>query len=260
MNDLHQLIATKSGPLLMTHMIAGYPTAQKSLRIARVLVESGADILELQIPFSDSMADGPTIAVACQDALKSGATVAKSLTLAKQIAVLGKPVIIMSYINPVFRYGISRFVRRAARAGVSALIVPDCPFDSDEGKDLLAACAQSDVYLIPVVSPGVTRERLLQIAKDARGFVYCTSRQGTTGTKGVFARELGRFVHELKDIFQLPIAVGFGVKSQSDAETLKKYAEIVVVGSALVAALKNNRKNTLHGLRALVCSLRDGLV
>ena len=229
----------------MAHMIAGYPSIAESEKVAETLVRGGADIIELQIPFSDPMADGPTIAVASEDALKAGATVATSLALLKKVAALGKPVAVMSYTNPVFRYGIPEFVQTIADAGASALIIPDCPFDSEEGIALLAACKENNVYLIPVVSPGVPRERLEQLAKDSRGFVYCTTRQGITGATGKFAKELFDFVAELKTIFKLPIAVGFGVKSRNDVETLAKHADIVIAGSVFVDAIKNDGVNAV---------------
>src|SRR3989338_9100367 len=161
MNKLQELfgnpsttVGMKNGkPFFMAHMIAGYPTMQDSEKIARALAcpepvegaKGGADIVELQIPFSDPMADGPTIAVASEDALKAGATVATSLALLKKVAALGKPVAVMSYTNPVFRYGIPEFVTTIADAGASALIVPDCPFDTEEGQALIAACKENNI-------------------------------------------------------------------------------------------------------------------
>lgn len=225
-------------PLFMAHMIAGYPSMSDSEKVAEALTGGGVDIIELQIPFSDPMADGPTIAVASEDALKNGATVQGAITLLSKVVTLGKPVAVMSYMNPVFRMGIPKFVKTIADAGASALIIPDCPFDSEEGAALLAACKENDVYLIPVVSPGVPRERLEQLAKDSRGFVYCTTRQGITGANSKFAKELFDFVAELKTIFKLPIAVGFGVKSRDDVQQLAKHADIVIAGSVFVDAIK----------------------
>ena len=238
-NPLDIMLSEKR-PLFMAHMIAGYPTMPESEKIAAALVKGGADIIELQIPFSDPMADGPTIAVACEEALKGGATVASSLELLKKISSLGKPIAVMTYINPPFRYGLEKFVAAIKDAGASALIVPDCPFDAEEGRELLAACKENNVYLIPVVSPGVPKERLERLAKDSHGFVYCTSRQGITGATGTFVQELFDFVAELKKIFKLPIAVGFGVKSRSDVETLGKHADIVIAGSVFVGVITSS--------------------
>src|SRR3989338_819076 len=238
-NALETLL--KSGkPLFMAHMIAGYPTIADAEKVAQNLAKGGADIIELQIPFSDPMADGPTIAVACEDALKAGATVASSLTLLSKVSRLGKPVAVMSYLNPVFRKGIPNFVKTIRDAGASALIVPDCPFDSEEGRSLLDACKENDIFFVPVVSPGVPKERLRQLAKDSKGFISCSSRQGTPGANSRFAEELFDFVAELKSIFKPPIAVGFGVKSKEDVETLGKQADIVIAGSVFVDVIKTS--------------------
>ncbi|MDO8561345.1 MAG: tryptophan synthase subunit alpha [bacterium] len=240
MNKLDQLFAEKKEGIFMAHMIAGYPSVAESEKVAEALVKGGADIIELQIPFSDPMADGPTIAVASDEAIKSGTTVAKSLELLQKLAKLGKPLAVMTYVNIPFRYDIPKFVKTIAQAGASALIVPDCPFDSEEGRALLAACKENDVYLIPVVSPGVPKERLDVLARDSRGFVYCTSRQGITGANSKFAKELFDFVTGLKEIFKLPIAVGFGVKSKEDVQLLAKHADIVIAGSVFVNVIKNS--------------------
>lgn len=234
MNDLDLTLASGKKMLFMAHMIAGYPSASVAFRIAESLVRGGADIVELQIPFSDPMADGPTIAVACDEALKKGTTVAKSLALLKKISRLGTPVAVMSYINPIFRYGIPKFVKKIKIDGACALIVPDCPFDTEEGRALLAACIQNDIYLTPVVSPGVPKKRLEEIATHARGFVYCTSRQGITGAGGSFGNALFPFIKELKRIFDLPIAVGFGVQSKEDVRMLSPHSDIVIAGSVFV--------------------------
>jgi len=246
MNNLEKLFAGKTKTLFMAHMIAGYPSIEDSEKVAGALVNGGADIIELQIPFSDPMADGPAIAVASDEAIKSGATVAKSLALLEKVVKLGKPVAVMTYTNIPFRYGIPKFVKTIAKAGASALIVPDCPFDTEEGRELQTACKDNGVYLIPVVSPGVPKERLEQLAKDASGFVYCTSRQGITGANSKFAKELFDFVKELKEVFKLPIAVGFGVKSKEDVAELAKVADIVIAGSLFVNVIKTGGSNTIE--------------
>jgi len=239
LNDPSTTLRVKSGkPLFMAHMIAGYRSDAESEAVAQALVKGGADIIELQIPFSDPMADGPTIAVASEDALKAGATVAKSLELVKKVATFGKPVAVMSYTNPVFRYDIPKFVKTIADAGASALIVPDCPFDTEEGRALIAACKENNICFIPVVSPGVPEERLKVLAKDASGFVYCTSRQGITGATSKFSKDLADFATVAKSIFNLPLAVGFGVKSRDDVQSLSKIADIVIAGSVFVDTIK----------------------
>lgn len=239
MNKLEKLLHERgTKTLFMAHMITGFPNTAKSEAVARALIRGEADILEIQIPFSDPMADGPTIAVACEDALRAGMTVAKALAIVRSASKLGAPIAVMSYLNPVFRFGIERFVAAAQKAGADALIIPDCPFDTDEGRELLAACKAHDIALIPVVSPGVPEARLRALAKDARGFVYCTSRRGTTGANSSFERELKAYAATLKKIFNLPLGIGFGVKSRHDARDLSKIADIVIAGSVFVGAIR----------------------
>jgi tryptophan synthase alpha chain len=254
MNDLEQLLANpstglgmKSGkPLFMAHLIAGYPSVLQSEKVARALVRGGANILEVQIPFSDPMADGPTIAVACEEALKRGTTVAKALSVIKSVSKLGAPVVVMSYANPVFRYDIPRFVKTISTSGASGLIVPDCPFDTEEGQALLSACKEHGVCLIPVVSPGVPIERIKVLAENACGFWYCTSRQGITGATSVFASVLPDFLRELRSMSKIPVAIGFGVKSKKDVRELSKVADIVIAGSVFVSTLKKGSVTTVE--------------
>ncbi len=243
MNKLETLLAEPKGnkPLFMAHMIAGFPSVSESAKVGEALVEGGADIIEIQIPFSDPMADGATISVACQDALAKGATVESSLKLVERIAKFGKPIAVMSYVNLVFRFGFLEFAKTIQKTGASALIVPDCPFDAPEGRELLAACREADIFLIPVVSPGVPAERLQTLAKDASGFVYCTTRQGITGATSNFAKDLTDFATLAKQVFNLPLAVGFGVKSRADVESLSKIADIVIAGSVFVDTIRNGK-------------------
>lgn len=255
MNKLEKMLAERNGRMLfMAHMIAGYPTIGESEKVAQALIKGGADILEVQIPFSDPMADGPTIAVACEEALKKGATVAKALEVIKKVGKLGKPIVVMTYVNPIYRMGIAKFVETISKAGATGLIVPDCPFDTHEGWSLLATCKAAGIALIPVVSPGVPQERLEMLAKDANGFWYCTTRQGITGATSVFASDLPGFINKLRDISPLPVAVGFGVKSKKDVKDLSKVAAIVIAGSVFVAALKSAKKASVveKTMRALL--------
>jgi tryptophan synthase alpha subunit len=245
MNKLESLLAGDTRPLFMAHCIAGFPTRAHSKQMALTLAKSGADIIELQIPFSDPMADGPTIASACKDALEQGMTVRECLRLTGEIVdQTCAPLLIMSYLNPIFRYGIEKFVRDAAHVGVSGLIIPDAPFDSEEGIRLLTACREYDLALIPVVSPGIPKERLEELRKNARGFVYCTSRQGITGANSSFATELKDYLDTIRALFQLPVGLGFGIRTQKDVAMAAEVADIIIAGSVFVDAIRGSRKGT----------------
>ncbi len=243
---------------LMSHMIAGYPSFAASENIARALIEGGSDIIELQIPFSDPMADGPAIVSACEIALKNGASVKKTLALAKKIARFGKPVFLMSYLNPVFQYGIPRFVHVAAQAGVSGLIIPDCPLDSEEGVELLTECINRDLILTPVVSPGVPSSRLKAIIETRSTLVYCTTRRGITGS-GSAATELPDFVATLRSLFSGKIALGFGIKSTHDITSRKNLADVFVVGSVYLSLIKNGSGKEMNALVKLTRKLSDAM-
>ncbi|MEN9561274.1 MAG: hypothetical protein RIQ56_547 [Candidatus Parcubacteria bacterium] len=248
-NKLEELLKTKAGKgtLFMCHLIAGFPSEKDSEVVAHALSKSGADILEVQIPFSDPMADGPAIAVASRDALENGASVEKTLSLIKRIAKKETcPIVIMSYINPIYSYGIEEFVAAAAKAGASGLIVPDVPFDSEEGKSLLAACAEKNLCMIPVISPGVPKERLQELARYGTGFVYCTSRQGITGANSTFVADLQKYMTTVRSVFSLPLGLGFGVKTRADVARAAELADIVIAGSVFVQAIRSAKsKNAI---------------
>lgn len=247
--------ASKGRPLSMCHFIAGFPTLAESEKIARALINGGAHILELQIPFSDPMADGPAIAGACQDALRAGVNVKKTLALAKKLSKQTTPIVLMSYINPVFKYGIAAFVRDAAAAGITALIIPDAPFDTPEGRELVENARKHAVCMIPVISPGVPFERLQELAKDASGFVYCTTRQGTTGANSKFATDLQKYIEQARRAFELPLGLGFGVKTRKDFKTAASLADIVIAGSVFVNAIRASKKPPSQSVRKSLTEL-----
>jgi tryptophan synthase alpha chain len=250
-NPLIDLLAKDAGirPLSMCHFIAGFPSASSSEDIGNALIEGGADILELQIPFSDPMADGPAIASACQDALAAGMNVKKSLALAKRLSRKKTPIVLMSYINPIFKYGIAAFVRDASRAGISGLIVPDAPFDSHEGQEMIEHARKHAMCMIPVISPGVPIERLQQLAKDGSGFVYCTTRQGTTGANSKFAHDLKAYIEMARKVFEMPLGLGFGVRTRQDFKTASEIADIVIAGSVFVHAIRSAKKGHSASVR-----------
>jgi len=252
-NRLDTVCAAEKRPLLMAHFVAGYPTVAESLLVAESLVLGGADIIELQIPFSDPLADGPTIMAASQLALENGTQVADAFAIAQKLGASEAPVVMMSYANPIFRYGIREFVEAAKEAGVAGLIVPDVPFDTEEGKMLVAETKNHDIHLILVVSPGVSRERLVSLAPYTSGFVYCTSRQGITGADSKFALDLEKYLKDMREIFGLPIGLGFGVKTREDFQNAATMADIVIAGSVFVEAVKRGGvEGVLRSARSLV--------
>lgn len=221
----------------MMHMVVGYPDLASSERIARQILDSGADLLEVQIPFSDPVADGPIIARANEIALKKGISVDDSLSMIQRIAEsTTKSILIMTYFNIIHHYGIERFCRRASESGVQGLIVPDYPQDEEAHNSLLKFTRENELAFIQVVSSTTPPDRLQQIVKHAGGFVYCMARTGITGRKTEISPQTVAYLQAVRASCDLPLAVGFGLSEKAQARALKPYAEIMIVGSALIKA------------------------
>jgi tryptophan synthase alpha chain len=226
----------KQDILLMTHIVIGYPSFAASLEIVDAMVAAGVDLMELQIPFSEPMADGPVILAANQKALAAGSTVERcfefAATVAKQHPI---PFLFMSYYNVLFRAGVASFVERMQQAGVVGSIVPDLP--PEEGAEYLAAMEKAGLNPIFIFSPSTTDERLREIAKAARGFVYCVARKGVTGLQTTFSTALDAYLARCRAATKLPLALGFGVQDAADVAFLRGKADIAVVGSATLRLL-----------------------
>lgn len=220
---------------LMTHVIVGYPTLNDTVALVKVMADEGVDFIELQIPFSDPLADGPVIMKACEEALANGTRVRDAFTLmrelSKQVAI---PLLFMGYYNTVFRYGVEKFCRDAAAAGAAGLIIPDMPLEEESSERFLAQAKKCRMPVIRVVSPASTEERLKKNATFAEGFVYCSARQGITGVRSELDPHLATYLTRVKNIIDKPLAVGFGISTPEHIKALRKYADIAVVGSALV--------------------------
>lgn len=218
---------------LMPYLMGGFPDVETSREIGLACADAGADLLELGVPFSDPLADGPVIHAAGTAALQAGATPASVLgvceTLAERV-----PVVLMVYANLVLSHGGEAFVERARAAGAAGLIVPDLPHD--EADELLAACDAAGLALIPLAAPSTRPERLTEIGRDARGFVYTVSLAGTTGERDELPPGLEETVGRVRDAATVPVAVGFGIARPEQARQVAKIADGVIVGSRLVRA------------------------
>ena len=201
------------------------------------LAQNGADLIEIGIPFSDPMADGPVIQAAGLRALQAGASLVKILALVKSFRARNNttPIILMGYYNPIYRFGAQAFCQQAKEAGVDGVIVVDLP--PEEEKELTPYLRQAGVDFIRLIAPTSEGERLSMLSQSASGFVYYIAVAGITGAKSAGADELARRVAELKTHTQLPIAVGFGIKTPAQAKALAGIADAVVVGSALVEVI-----------------------
>jgi tryptophan synthase alpha chain len=224
---------------LMTHVVVGYPTLDETINIVRTMAENGVDFVELQIPFSDPLADGTTIMKACEESLAHGTKVADAFRIMKTLSSeVSIPLLFMSYYNTVFRYGVEEFCKDAKEAGASGLIVPDMPIDEEEEEHFYEFAKKYDLHTIQVMSPASTDERLEKNARIANGFVYCTARQGTTGAKTELDPTLVAYLNRVKQFVTTPIAVGFGISKREHIEALQGVADIAVIGSAIIDVVK----------------------
>lgn len=216
----------------LTH---GYPSPADTPRLLERLASAGADVIELGVPFSDPLADGPTIQAASWRALEQGVTLDATLRLLAELAADLPPLVLFSYLNPILRMGVDRFAERAASAGAAGVLVTDLPVGADPGLEARLASAGPD--LIRLVAPTTDDRRLEGIAHSASGFLYYISRTGVTGERTELADGLEEAVAALRRRVRLPVAVGFGVSRPDQARTVARAADGVVVGSALISAL-----------------------
>jgi tryptophan synthase alpha chain len=222
---------------LVTFITAGDPDYDASLAILKGLPAAGADVIELGMPFSDPMADGPAIQASSQRALKAGQTMKKTLSMVKAFRTEDNttPIVLMGYYNPIYIYPVDRFIADAVDAGVDGLIVVDVPPEEDE--ELRPAATAAGLNLIRLATPTTDAERLPAVLANTSGFVYYVSIAGITGTAAPDIAAVGAHVGRIKSHTSLPIAVGFGVKTEEQVRALANVAEGVVVGSALVSAI-----------------------
>ncbi|MHB1043635.1 MAG: tryptophan synthase subunit alpha [Eubacteriales bacterium] len=218
---------------LVTYITAGYPGLSETVELAIEMAGAGADLIELGFHFSDPLADGPVIQKASQLALQGGANVRGVLRAVAEIRKsTGVPLILMTYYNPVYRFGLEEFAKEAALAGVDGLIVPDLPLE--ESFQLLQALDRYGICLIPLVAPTTTDRRLDLIASHARGFVYCVSVTGVTGYQPEITTDMENFTGRVRRATGLPVAIGFGIADREGAARMARFCDAVVVGTAIV--------------------------
>ncbi|MDZ7773350.1 MAG: tryptophan synthase subunit alpha [Balneolaceae bacterium] len=249
-------------PVMSLFLTAGFPRPEHTVELVLGLEEHGADMVELGMPFSDPLADGPSIQYASNTALEQGVTMEDILEMVRGIRARSEmPLVLMGYINPVLRYGVERFCRDAAEAGADGLILPDLPPDE---ADLLAGHAEAHgLRLIFLVAPNTSDDRMRLIDERSRGFVYCVSVTGVTGAREgeEVARSVQRFIGRVKEnITRNPIMIGFGIRSHEDARRVASQARGFIVGSALVDLIREHypEEGWKDRLFAFVRSLKYG--
>ncbi len=225
---------------LMTHIVCGYPTLKKSEDIVESMQKSGVDFIELQIPFSDPMADGPVIMQANEYSLKNGVRIKDCLALMKKLSQkVSIPLLFMSYFNPIFQYGVERFAQKSSECGATGCIVPDLPID--ESSSFVSACRKFSIDPIFVIAPTTLDKRLKLISKSASGFVYLMARAGITGSETHFSSDLAHSIKKIRRHISLPLACGFGIHSSSQIQFLHhQKVDIAVIGSAIIKLIQGH--------------------
>jgi tryptophan synthase alpha chain len=261
MNRLEQTLAAARSAgrrSLIVYLCAGDPDLAATERLVPALAEAGADVIELGVPFSDPLADGPTIQAAAERALRSGTTLAGILDLVARLRRQGctVPLVLMGYMNPIVRMGVESFVTRAAEAGVDGFIVPDLPLE--EADELSGPAAARGLSLVLLAAPTTPPERLKRIGERTRGFLYFVSVTGVTGARAALPAELPARLDAVKAASAAPVAVGFGISAPEQARALAEHADAVVVGSALVAEIARSGGKA-DGPVALVRALAEAV-
>jgi tryptophan synthase alpha chain len=221
----------------MPYCTLGYPSLELSAGIIEAMTHAGADLIELGIPFSDPLADGPTIQRSTQVALEQGTTLAGCLAVVRELRRKGiaLPFLLMGYVNPILAYGIERFVTEAAASGADGLIIPDLPLE--ESKIIETACRAAGLALVFLVPPTSSPERIAEIAEHSSGFIYLVSLTGVTGARQALPADLAEFILRVRQVTLLPLAVGFGISTAAQAGAVGQLADGVIVGSALIDAI-----------------------
>ena len=260
-DDVFKKLQERGDKALIPFITAGDPDLPTTAELIKVLAGAGADLIELGVPFSDPMADGPTIQAASERALAGGTTLVKILELVAAVRrETSIPLVLMGYYNPVFRYGAERFAQDAARAGVDALLLVDLP--PEEVGEISAAMQAAGLALITLLAPTTPRERMRQLAATAQGYIYYVSMTGVTGAQKISPADIRAAVEELKTMTAVPVGVGFGITTAEDAASVGKFADGVVVGSALVRIIETYAQSTelLPRVAEFTSNLKQGLV
>jgi tryptophan synthase alpha chain len=224
---------TQKDILLMTHIVLGYPSFADNRKVVEQMVNNGVDLIEMQIPFSEPVADGPVIIKANQEALSAGVKVRQCLEFAEEMCRLYSiPFLFMTYYNILFKYGVGDFLAKARQIGITGLIIPDLP--PEEGQEYLQLAGKYDISPIQIFAPTSTVPRMQTLSSHADGFIYCVARRGVTGSQTSFDDAFKRYIDRCKANTDLPLAVGFGIQNKDDVEALKGKVEIAVIGSETI--------------------------
>ena len=236
------------------YVMAGDPSLERTREVVLLFEECGADVVELGVPFSDPMADGPTIQRAAERALKNAVTLRKVVSLVRDLRQTTQiPLVLMTYFNPVFKYGIEDFIKDAVSAGVDGMIIPDLP--PDEAGDFIRLARKAPLDTIFLLAPTSTEDRIKKVTKASSGFIYYVSITGITGANLLFDGSMDLLISNIRKFTDKPIAVGFGVSTPDHAAAIAKISDGVIVGSAIVKTLHEKPDE----LKSYLMSLREAI-
>lgn len=253
LDELFAVCRREARAALVGYLPAGYPTVDDSARLLRAVIEAGADLVEVGLPYSDPVLDGPTIQAAAEAALRGGTRIRDVLSVVERVSAAGGRAVVMTYYNPVFRYGVDAFARDLAAAGGLGLITPD--LIPDEADGWLAAAERHGLDRIFLVAPSSTEERIARTSAAGSGFLYAASVMGVTGARDAVGPMAADLVSRCRPHTTLPIGVGLGVRSGEQAAQVAGFADAVIVGSALVSAANRGESE----LRELTTELAGGV-
>jgi len=246
---------------LIIYITAGDPDLEVTEELVCSIAKAGADIVELGIPFSDPLADGVTIQQASQRALESNTNIPKILSAIVRIREKTSiPIALMTYYNPIYCYGLDRFVIDSKKVGVDGFIVPDLPLE--ESEEFRSITDKAGINLISFLSPTSTSERIAAIARSARGFIYCVSVTGVTGVRKNFSPKIVEMMKKIRLCTDVPLAIGFGISNAKQAKEMIKYTDAIIVGSAVVKIIENYQNDLsvlLEQVRSFVKSLKEAI-
>ena len=255
MNKIRQ--AFENGKAFIPFITCGDPDVETTMACVREMVKSGADLIELGIPFSDPTAEGPVIQGANLRALTGGVTTDRIFEMVRELrGDVAVPMVFMTYANVVFSYGAERFISTCAGIGIDGLILPDLPFEENE--EFLAVCRAHGVALISLIAP-TSANRVAMIAKEAEGFIYLVSSLGVTGVRSSITTDLGPIIRTIRENTDVPCAVGFGISNPEQAKTMAKEADGVIVGSAIVKLIAQYGKDAAAPVGAFVKEMKDAV-
>ena len=239
---------------LIVFITGGDPDVETTEKLIIALTESGTDLIEIGIPFSDPIAEGPVIQAASKRALESGTTTDKLLEMVARVRrKVAIPILFMTYLNPIYVYGKERFLSACNDAGIEGIIVPDMPFE--EKGELSEDCAKFGIDLISMVAP-TSDERIAMIAKESEGFLYCVSSLGVTGMRNEINTDIAKVVAQAKAMTDVPCAIGFGISDANQAREMAKIADGVIVGSAVVKIIADHGRESIEPVKAFIQTLK----